>query len=494
MEGLVARAYIRVSTEEQAASGYSLAAQRERLESFARSQGWALAHVYEDDGYSAKDTNRPALQQLLADAAAGEVILVYKLDRLTRSVLDLYDLMKTFDERRLLFKSATEEFNTTTSHGRLMITLVAVLAQWERETIAERVKMGRQKKAANGEWPGGPVPFGYVGRPGKIRSGRQLIRLEPDPDRAHLVRAIFERYLAGHGVRSLCLWLNDELGVRTAGGRRWQVTALTRLLTNPVYCGDVIHGRRAPGAATVTRVRGGHEAVVPRETFEAVQALFQRRRTMAPRHATGAYPLAGVARCDVCDGPVAAAANRRQGAYYYRCLRYVKGLGCGTGRGGALTSFPGPLAEQAVVNLVDGLPRPASLQNFLTQCETALVQGDDSSAEERRQESDLHEALAAIRRWDQAYETGRLPLDDYLARVEPLRERVRQLRARLAVPQAPSSTASDELTGIDFRQVWRLATPAERKTLLLRATAAFGIQLRLGRNRSVRMKPSPAPA
>ncbi|HYF76780.1 MAG TPA: recombinase family protein, partial [Symbiobacteriaceae bacterium] len=159
MENLVARAYIRVSTDEQAQAGFSLMAQRERLEQFASSQGWTLAQVYEDDGYSAKDTNRPALRRMLRDAQPGDIILTYKLDRLTRSVMDLYELMKIFDQRGLKFKSATEEFNTTTSHGRLMITLVAVLAQWERETIAERVKMGRQKKAATGEWPGGPIPF-----------------------------------------------------------------------------------------------------------------------------------------------------------------------------------------------------------------------------------------------------------------------------------------------------------------------------------------------
>jgi site-specific DNA recombinase len=495
VEGLVARAYIRVSTEEQAVSGFSLAAQRERLESFALSQGWQLAAIYEDDGYSAKDTNRPALQLLLAEAQPDEVVLVYKLDRLTRSVLDLYDLMKRFEQRRLRFKSATEEFNTTTTHGRLMLTLVAVLAQWERETIAERVKMGRQKKAASGEWPGGPVPFGYTGRPGRVRAGRTLLQLVPDPERAHLVRELFDRYLGGQGVRALCLWLNDELGVRTAGGRRWQVTAVSRVLTNPIYCGDVVHGRRVGGP--LTRVRGEHEPLVPRERFEAVQELFRRRRALPPRHATGAYPLAGVARCGVCGGPIAAAsAGSRQGGYYYRCLRYVKGLGCGVE---AMTSFPGPLAEQAVVALVDGLERPGLLAAFLAQCEEARAAGRAGApgAEARRLGSGLQEAQAAIRRWDQAYESGRLELGQYLERVQPHKERLRLLEARLAAGAGPGGAPAAE-TGpptpatMVFRQVWDLATPPERKALLLRVTAAYGLQILLGRHRRVWLVPGPA--
>lgn len=489
MDGLVARAYIRVSTEEQAQRGFSLPAQRERLESFAKSQGWTLARVYEDDGYSAKDTNRPALQAMLADVQPGEVILAYKLDRLTRSVLDLYELMKRFDQRGVLFKSATEEFNTTTPHGRLMITLVAVLAQWERETIAERVKMGRQKKAASGEWPGGPVPFGYIAQPGKARGGRTLLQLTPDPDRAHLVQEAFERYLAGQGVRGLCLWLNDQLGVRTSSGGRWRVTAMTRLLTNPVYCGDVVHGRRLGGP--VTRVKGSHEPIVPLEIFERVQAMFQRRKAMAPRQATGAYPLSGVAKCGVCGGPISAGVNAKEGRYSYRCLNYVKGLGCGPP---ALTSFPGPLAEAVVVELIQALPQPDRLDRFLADCEARWTEKLGANrAEIRRLETDLQEARTAISRWDHAYETGRLDFEDYLSRVQPHRERIQVIEQQLqTAKEVPAPPARETLVAdaIDFHRVWALASPPERKALLLMVLPAYGAKIVLHRDQLVTIAPS----
>ncbi|HLN63667.1 MAG TPA: recombinase family protein [Symbiobacteriaceae bacterium] len=489
MEGLIARAYIRVSTEEQAQRGFSLPAQRERLESFAKSQGWTLARVYEDDGYSAKDTNRPALQEMLEDVQPGEVILAYKLDRLTRSVLDLYELMKLFDKREVLFKSATEEFNTTTPHGRLMITLVAVLAQWERETIAERVKMGRQKKAASGEWPGGPLPFGYVAQPGKARGGRTLLQLVPDPERAHLVQEAFDRYLAGQGVRGLCLWLNDQLGVRTTSGGRWRVTAMTRLLTNPIYCGDVVHGRRVDGP--VTRVKGSHEPIVSEETFEKVQSMFQRRKELPPRQATGGYPLAGVAKCGVCGGPISAAVNSKDGLYYYRCLNYVKGLGCGTP---ALTSIPGPLAEAEAVEQIHALSQPERLDTFLAECETswAAKLGIDS-AEIRRLENDLQEARTAITRWDHAYETGKLDFDDYLARVQPHKDRIKVIEQQLEkAKEIPAPPARETLVAnaIDFKLVWGLASPPERKALLLRVLPAYGAKVVLHRERLVTIAPA----
>lgn len=489
MDSLVARAYIRVSTEEQAVSGFSLMAQRERLEQFARSQGWTLAKVYEDDGFSAKDTNRPALQRLLADAQPGEVVLAYKLDRLTRSVMDLYELMQTFDKRGLLFKSATEEFNTTTSHGRLMITLVAVLAQWERETIAERVKMGRQKKATSGEWPGGPIPFGYVAEPGKVRGNRTLMRLVPDPERAHLVREIFERYLGGQGVRGLALWLSRELGVAAANGGVWRPVTLVRMLTNPVYCGDVVHGRRTSGP--VTRVVGNHEPLVSRELFERVQDMFEKRKGVGPRHATGKYPLAGVAKCGVCGGPISALWSGRDGTYYYRCLNYIHGMGCGQP---ALTSFPGPLAEEMVVDLIDRLQQPDAMDVFMAQCEAEWTRkvGFDS-AELRRLESDLQDAQNAIRRWDKAYETGRLEFEEYLDRVGPHRERIKVIETRLEeVKQIPAPPSRETLAAhaVDFRYIWNQATQPERKALLMRVIPAFGARVLLCRDREVKLEPA----
>lgn len=141
-------AYVRVSTEEQAKHGYSIAAQTEKLEAYCVSQGWDLVETVVDDGYSAKDMDRPYFQKMINRIKQGgiDVLLVYRLDRLTRSVLDLYNILQILDDHNCKFKSATEVYDTTNAMGRLFITLVAAIAQWERENLAERVKMGIEKR------------------------------------------------------------------------------------------------------------------------------------------------------------------------------------------------------------------------------------------------------------------------------------------------------------------------------------------------------------
>ena len=430
MDQVTVRTYVRVSTDEQALSGYSLQAQTDHLARLAQLNGWSLVRAYRDDGFSAKDMKRPGLQELLREANAGDVILVYKLDRLTRSVRDLDELLRQFEQRGLMFRSATEQFETATASGRLFLRIVTEIAEWERETIAERSAMGKRKKVELGEWGGGPVPFGYRAEPsGKVKAGKQLLRLVPDPTRAHLVAAIFERYLSGHGSRSICVWLNDELGARTAQGARWRVSTLIRLLANPIYCGDLVHGRRTRG--TVTRVPGDHQPLVPRGVFAQVETLFARRKQMAPRQATNPYPLAGVAGCGVCGGRIDGIRHRTGSTHLYRCRNYVNGVGCGGVDQKSLSSFPGEVAEGQLVAMMAALPHPAGLSEFLAECETEAHGLDRTQAESTRLECDLAHAEAAIRRWDRAYESGGLKWNDYLARVSAHRDRIAVMTEQL---------------------------------------------------------------
>lgn len=488
-----ARCYTRVSTEEQAVSGYSLAAQRERLEAYARSQDWTVAGWYADEGASAKDTNRPEFRRMLQEAQPGDIILVYKLDRLTRSVRDLDDLLRQFEQQGIEFRSALEQFDTSTASGRLFLRMVTEIAQWERETISERSAMGKRKKVASGEWAGGPVPFGYAAvASDKVRAGKHLLRLVPDPRRAPVVAAVFERYAAGHGLRAICTWLNDELGARTANGARFRVTTLTRLLSNPLYCGDVVHGRRRKGAET--RAPGTHPPLVARELYDRVQALMALRRQLAPRQATGQYPLSGVARCGVCGGRVDATRRRlRSGAvtYAYRCANYANGVGCGDGARPPLAYVPGPLAEARVAAALDRLPPPADAGRFLA---AGAAQPPAAPAVDRRRlEADLAEAAQAIRRWDRAYETGALEWAAYLQRVRPHQERIRALQARLAAGAPAAPAPGPELSGPTggFRAHWPFMAPPERKVVVQGLCQGYGLQVLLYPDRRVELRPAP---
>jgi DNA invertase Pin-like site-specific DNA recombinase len=263
--------YTRKSTDHNLDLEFnSLDAQREACEAYIKSQaheGWRLIPARYDDGaFSGASLDRPALQQLLADVRARKVntVVVYKVDRLTRSLADFAKLVELFDEYGVSFVSITQSFNTTSSMGRLTLNVLLSFAQFEREVIGERVRDKIAASKRKGIWVGGPIPLGY-----RCVDKRLVIV----PDEADTVRLIFRRYLE-LGSPSALIEELDRLGVRTktnrlAGGRarggiRFGVGSLAHLLKNRFYVGEVVYRGE--------NHRGEHEPIVDRALFEAVQA------------------------------------------------------------------------------------------------------------------------------------------------------------------------------------------------------------------------------
>jgi site-specific DNA recombinase len=263
--------YTRKSTEYNLELAFnSLDAQREACEAYIKSQahdGWRLIPGRYDDGaFSGASLDRPALQQLLADVRAGkiDIVLVYKVDRLTRSLADFAKLIELFDAHRVSFVSVTQSFNTSSSMGRLTLNVLLSFAQFERELIGERVRDKIAASKRKGIWVGGPVPLGYAAVDKKI-----LVV----PTEAEAVRTIFARYLELGSVRALAQDL-DRRGIRgkprrrsngrTVGGGRFGVGALAYLLKNRFYIGEVVYRGEVH--------RGEHEPILDSTLFEAVQA------------------------------------------------------------------------------------------------------------------------------------------------------------------------------------------------------------------------------
>lgn len=490
------RAYLRVSLDEQV-EGFSLDAQLERIEAFCKSQGWTIVACYREEGESAKDTNRPRFQQLLREAQRGDVIVVYRLDRMTRSVRDLDDLMKEFEKRDLRFASVTERFDTTSANGRLFLYLVALFAQWERETIAERSSMGKRQRVLSGEWSGGPIPFGYTTVPtDRVRKGKIAYRLEPDATRAHLVMQMFEKYVSGWGVRTIVKWLNDDLGVRTAAGVRFSKRTVMGVLRNPIYCGDVIHGRRTKGP--VTRVQGNHTPLVSRELFEHAQNIMASRKLLAPRQATGVYPLAGVSRCGVCGASISGFLKRGSRSNYpaYRCMAYHDGHGCGSDTSGPLSTVNAARVEASLLEQMSGLvDSPAHLEEFFAKLRREASQRVDvTDGEIDRLRADIAECEAAIEQWTIPYEKKRMEWEEYDRRTSPHKERLKTLRERLeeiekATPVMPDRT-SLEVAVIGIKQAWESLEAHERKQMLVDFVQAFPVQIRVYPDHTVRLAPS----
>ena len=271
--------YTRKSSEEGLEQEFnSLAAQREACEAYIRSQhheGWILARTrYDDGGFSGGTMERPALQGLLADIRAGriDIVVVYKVDRLTRSLADFARLVEIFDAQGVSFVSVTQQFNTTSSMGRLTLNVLS-FAQFEREVTGERIRDKIAASKQKGMWMGGNVPLGYDA------SGRMLVL---NPAEAETVRRIFALYRELGYVRRVKAAI-DQLGFRTKrsmtadgterGDKPFSRGHIYRLLANPIYTGQIAHkGQLYPGQ---------HPALIDTETWAAVQ---NQLATKARRH------------------------------------------------------------------------------------------------------------------------------------------------------------------------------------------------------------------
>ena len=263
--------YTRKSTEHNLDVAFnSLDAQREACEAYIKSQaheGWRLSPgSYDDGGLSGASLERPALQTLLEQVRARklDIIVVYKVDRLTRSLADFAKLVEIFDEHDVSFVSVTQSFNTTSSMGRLTLNVLLSFAQFEREVIGERVRDKIAASKRKGIWVGGPIPLGYrsVGK-----------KLEIAPEEAALVRKIFEDYLRLGSIGELAAALERE-GVRpkprllangtTIAAERFMVGPLAHILKNRFYIGEIVYRGETH--------KGEHQPILERELFDAVQA------------------------------------------------------------------------------------------------------------------------------------------------------------------------------------------------------------------------------
>jgi DNA invertase Pin-like site-specific DNA recombinase len=296
--------YTRKSSEEGLEQGFnSLDAQREACAAYILSQaseGWVLIpDIYDDGGISGGTLERPGLQRMLADIAANkiDIIVVYKVDRLTRSLLDFSSLVEAFDKAGTSFVSITQSFNTTTSMGRLTLNMLLSFAQFEREVTAERIRDKISASKARGMWMGGTPPLGY--KP----DGRSLAVVH---EHADLIRRIYDRYLELGSVRSLAIELDSDrvrTPVRTRtnggqiGGARFSRGQLYQILKNSIYAGDIPHKDQIyPGL---------HDAIIDRAVWDKVQAALAANLTGGSRAARIAHPafLAGKV-FDEAGGPL----------------------------------------------------------------------------------------------------------------------------------------------------------------------------------------------
>lgn len=342
--------YTRKSTDEGLDKDFnSLDAQREACAAYIMSQrheGWVLhPDLYDDGGCTGGNMERPGLQQLLDDVKAGlvDIVVVYKVDRLTRSLTDFAKIVEVLDTAGASFVSVTQAFNTTNSMGRLTLNVLLSFAQFEREVISERIRDKVAASKARGMWMGGPVPLGY-----RV-DNRKLIVV---PEEAGTVLDIMQRYLACDTVTDLLTEMEQD-GIVTAkraqrdgsirGGLPFRRGGLISLLSNRIYIGEIVHkGSSYPGE---------HEGIIDRDLFDQVQAKLAsqpRPRIQSKRHRVVSV-LAGMLSDD-SGKPMVPTHTRNHGRRYRYYITRPSEVGTGFA-----TRMPAPELEETVRAALAGL-------------------------------------------------------------------------------------------------------------------------------------------
>ncbi len=328
--------YCRVSTVEQAEEGYSIDEQNLKIREYCEREGHEIYNLYEDRGISGKNiTNRPGIKQLLQDATENkfDLVIVWKLNRISRKLLDILNIVELLNKHNIAFRSLTENFETETPSGKLQLNIMGAIGEFERETIAENIKLGMGAKARLGEWCGGVV-LGYdiveIPSDGKKRKSTKLQINERE---ANTVRRIFDLYSQGYGYKAVVNRVNKE-GYKTKRNNEFAVATVKEILKNPVYIGKIRYNvrqdwskkRRNNINPNPILSDGKHEPIIDMETWNKVQVILKERSKKHNKIYDSEFPLTGILKCPVCGAGMTisrSTSKRKDGTKkvleYYSC-------------------------------------------------------------------------------------------------------------------------------------------------------------------------------
>jgi site-specific DNA recombinase len=469
--------YTRKSTEEGLEQEFnSLDNQRESAEAYIKSQaneGWqCLPTKYDDGGYTGGNMERPAIKRLLDDIAAGQIdcVIVYKVDRLSRSLLDFARMMEVFDRHNVSFVSVTQQFNTTHSMGRLTLNILLSFAQFEREIISERTRDKIAATRRKGKWSGGQPVLGYD----VDAATTKLVVNEPE---ARRVRSIFQLYAQNEAlipvVQELAKrgWCNKSWVTKKGinkGGHAFTKTSLHGLLTNPIYIGRVRYKQETHP--------GEHKALVDEVLWQRAQAILARNAAnggTTVRNRSGSL-LKGLLRCVPCSAAMTPAHSVRNGNKryrYYCCIQaQKKGWNACPSK-----SIPAAEIEQFVVERIRDIGRdPELVQEVIEQVthqqkERQAELGDEEkliTRELKRWEAEIKNLVGQIKKGDRNSAAA--------LRLAELEQRFEQETARLAAIRSEMTdhekqTIEDEQITkalADFDTLWTAMVPHEQVRLI----------------------------
>lgn len=436
--------YVRVSTQEQATEGYSIGEQLDRLRMYCNAHGWVIVEEYIDPGYSGTNTNRPAIQKLISDVTSGtfDTVLVYKLDRLSRSQKDTMRLIEDiFLANNVDFISMNENFDTGTPFGRAMIGILSVFAQLERDQIQERMGMGKEARAKEGKWHGGSsVPVGYTYSP-------EDNMLYIDEYEAMQVKELFRVFLAGVPYKTI----SDEFTKKgyTYSGRnghvgKWDPKRIKYVVSNRLYIGYIRRNGKW--------YKGTHEPIIDEETFDQAQILLEKRNTenvkyIKKRGGQTSY-LGGLIYCKQCGARYSKQTGKRWKDFdpplYYNCYsrskkvpKMVKDPNC-MNKNWRMAEL-----DEIVFNEIKKL---ALDTEYIEKIRNKESDNKDPNNKIDILKNELHKINEQISRFLDLYGLGHFTIDQVSSKVEPLNERKQNLEREINELMSDEGIITEEET------------------------------------------------
>ena len=419
--------YVRVSTQEQLKEGYSIGEQIERLTKYSESMGWKVYKVYNDGGYSGKDMERPALQDLIQDIKKVDKVVVYKLDRLSRNQRDTLMLIEdVFLKNNVDFVSMSENFDTSTPFGRFMIGILSTFAQLEREQIKERMSMGKDARAKEGRWHGGTLPIGYDYVDGQ---------LVPDDEVSFQIREIYQRFSKGEPLRTIEKDLrNKEI---MYNGYYWTPKQMKRIMTNKIYCGYIRHGGKW--------IKGLHQPIIDEDTFNICNEMIEKNKQ--PNHSTKTSTLlGGLIWCKRCGARYGKhrTGNKKYGYHnYYMCYsRHKKVKSMIRDENCKNKNYSIEELDELVLNEVRKLSLNVDLIHEMAR--------DDSFTEEKLDNitKEISRINKQLDRYLKLYGSGVIEVSKLDEVVQPLEEKKKKLSEEVATLKKSSELSEDDAVSL----------------------------------------------
>lgn len=444
--------YIRVSSDKQVIEGYSLPQQLEICQQFCKSRGWHHTATFCDDGYSAKTTERPAFQEMLGAASNGEfdIIVVHKLDRFSRSIVDVLVTLRELEKTGITFSSASEVFDFSTPWGMVILVLIAAFAEWYLANLSEETKKGKLGRALDGEW-GGRLPFGYTAHYKKDGGDGTAI---PDPQTQEgYLLAIRLAQTGRYSYRKIANELNTH-GYRPTGkaGERslglWSRDSVVTMLQNRFYLGELYHNG--------TWYPGNHTPLIPEAEWHSAQQAMASRRSRnrdTRRMYTRIYLFSGMVKCSECGSPMRGTYYQKSGKEYryYRCSGPERGIECKFGQ------ISAGMVEETAGEWIASMDIPEAWEQLLRQ---HLNQTNKSPTQNLDQQ--LRVAEDKLARLKDLYMLGDIERHIYLYQREELQSHITALKTQLS-NVVPVQTVQTATLLKNVKLMWTVATPDERQ-------------------------------